>query len=542
MTVRKVSPKTSKRRTPDANSRAAMALLDALDEGATRAARLEAAARGAAAALGGACALVAIPPEHPRGELVGSDGLEPAGAKALADAARATLLVSPLFAVDSLPAGTALRIAAERTGFTHGACLPFDDGMGAAGVILVLRADGVAFADSEAEALARIARQIGFSLNSAGTSPPPGVRQAGPLVARAFALLDAFHYPVFRVSKDGTVLDFWATRFTENISETSRIIGRNIFDVLSPESAQAVRVCVDAALVTGRPHTVEYAHAMRGRLRMFEARVVACGENEVVALVRDATRGRRRIAEREALMRLSHGLSGATGTKGVGRVLAAECRALFSHDAFSLAQFDRESLGVRGILYEDTAPEAVTPQEVAAPDFSDLSEAELVLFRPGSQLINRWEEPDTPVLRPFGFTGRRACSLLCVTVTDGGPRSFRCTVQSYTPGRYSDADLRTLWRMAEATLPAFLRTIAVDELRHVEERFRLVAKCTSDVIVEWDPGHGPHQLHRLRRGRSSRQNRAVPARLCGLGGAHSPRGPRRGDGGVQAQLRSRRTV
>ena len=30
---------------------------------------------------------------------------------------------------------TALRIAAERSGFTHGACLPFDDGMGAAGVI-----------------------------------------------------------------------------------------------------------------------------------------------------------------------------------------------------------------------------------------------------------------------------------------------------------------------------------------------------------------------------------------------------------------------
>ena len=471
----------------DGGALATKALLEAFDHSATRADRVVAAARSAAAALQAGCALVALPPEHPRGELVGAAGLDQAAARNLAGAMLATFHASPLFTVGTLPAGTVLRTVAEALAFTHGACVPFDDGMGAAGVLAVLRASGEPFGDGDAEILAGIARQVGPALNAAGGSPPPGVKQAGPLVARAFALLDAFPSPVFRIRKDGTVLDFWATRFTESIAETSRITGRNIFNVLSPESAQAVRVCVDAALVTGRPQTVEYAHALRGRLRIFEARVVACGEGEVLAVVRDTTRAGRRIAEREALARLSHGLAGAIGAKGVGRVLAAECRAIFSHDAFSLDRFDEGTIAVRGILCEDTPPDGVVPQEVEARDVMDLSEAEIALFADGSQLINRLEEPGLPALLPFGFSGRRTRSLMCVSVAHDGRRFLRCTVQSYTPGRYSDSDVRALRRMVEAALPALLRTLAVDQLRRLEERFRLAAQCTSDVIVEWDP-------------------------------------------------------
>jgi PAS domain S-box-containing protein len=490
MTPRKLSPKRGTADAPRAGrgTDAAMSLLDALDPKRTRSERLAAAAKWAAAVLGADAVLVAIPPEHPRGRLAALEGLDGADGGALPASVLATHFPSPLFRADSFPPGTALRLECERLGFVHGICVPFDDGMGAPGVFAVFSAAGDGFDSADAELLSRVSAQVGGALTGLSGAPPPGAKQAGPLVTRAFALLDVLPDPVFRVRRDGTVLDFWATRFTESVSETSRITGRSIFDVLSPESAQAVRVCIDAALVSGRPQKVEYAHALRGRLRIFEARVAACGPDEVVAAVRDASRARRRITERECMRRLSHGLAGAATAREVARALADQCRALFSHEVFSFDLFEQGERRLKGILAEDTPPGGQQPQEVEAPDVEGLSDAELALFTPGSQLINRWEEPTTPVLLAFGFSDRRARSLLCMTATHAARRFLRCTVQSYTPGRYSDADLRAFQRMVDETMPALMRAVAEDELRLTEERFRLVANSVSDVIVEWDPG------------------------------------------------------
>jgi PAS domain S-box-containing protein len=126
---------------------------------------------------------------------------------------------------------------------------------------------------------------------------------AGPDVeARMRALLDAIPDLMFRITADGTYVDFVGdAELLANPWEN--VVGGRMEDLLPPEVAGPLMSTIRDALETGTLQTLGYVlPTIRGDKRQFEARVVPIDDNQVVTIVRDATELRQ--TERE--LRAAH--------------------------------------------------------------------------------------------------------------------------------------------------------------------------------------------------------------------------------------------
>jgi PAS domain S-box-containing protein len=107
--------------------------------------------------------------------------------------------------------------------------------------------------------------------------------------AKATALLDALPDMVFRLSADGVYLDVRAERADMLSVPRDQIVGRSVRDVFGPDLAAKSTEVIKRALESGAMQRLEYRLALPHGLREYEARIVASGSDEVVAIVRDVT-------------------------------------------------------------------------------------------------------------------------------------------------------------------------------------------------------------------------------------------------------------
>ncbi len=116
------------------------------------------------------------------------------------------------------------------------------------------------------------------------------------------ALLDAIPDLMFRITADGTYVDFVGdAELLANPSES--VVGGKMDELLPAHVAGPLMATIHEALESGRLQTLGYVlPTIRGDERQFEARVVPIDDNQVVTIVRDATELRR--TERE--LRAAH--------------------------------------------------------------------------------------------------------------------------------------------------------------------------------------------------------------------------------------------
>ncbi|MBK9713026.1 MAG: PAS domain S-box protein [Kouleothrix sp.] len=107
--------------------------------------------------------------------------------------------------------------------------------------------------------------------------------------ARNRALIDALPDLMFRLSRDGVYLDYKADRLSDLFLPPEQFLDRTIYDVMPPELARQFHDCIAQALQTAAVQVLEYQLTMDGAPRDFEARVVVCGEHEVLMIVREIT-------------------------------------------------------------------------------------------------------------------------------------------------------------------------------------------------------------------------------------------------------------
>jgi PAS domain S-box-containing protein len=119
---------------------------------------------------------------------------------------------------------------------------------------------------------------------------------------RLHALLDAIPDLMFRISADGTYLDFAGdAELLANPRED--VVGGTVETLLPPHVATVLMATIHRALDAGTLQTVEYVlPTMRGDEREFETRVVPIDEHEVVTIVRDATE----LRQTERDLRIAH--------------------------------------------------------------------------------------------------------------------------------------------------------------------------------------------------------------------------------------------
>ncbi len=101
------------------------------------------------------------------------------------------------------------------------------------------------------------------------------------------AMLRAMPDMMFLMRCDGVYLDYNARDSNDLFVPPSSFLGRNIREVLPPDLAR--RFTEAFAQVSDDPVLVEYALPIKGEIRHFEARLVRCGSDKILSIVRDVS-------------------------------------------------------------------------------------------------------------------------------------------------------------------------------------------------------------------------------------------------------------
>ncbi|NEP04655.1 MAG: PAS domain S-box protein [Okeania sp. SIO4D6] len=107
--------------------------------------------------------------------------------------------------------------------------------------------------------------------------------------AKNRALLDAIPDVILRFSNNGVFLYYKPSRKNDLPWSRDKLIGKKVFEVLPENAAKQYLQYLEEALQTGDIKIFEYEWFVHGRRHHFEARILASGQNEVLAIVRDIT-------------------------------------------------------------------------------------------------------------------------------------------------------------------------------------------------------------------------------------------------------------
>ncbi|TVQ22234.1 MAG: PAS domain S-box protein [Leptolyngbya sp. DLM2.Bin15] len=112
------------------------------------------------------------------------------------------------------------------------------------------------------------------------------------------AILQAIPDLMFRVSRDGIYLDYIPTNQHIDLwPQDQKPIGQRLSTPLSGKLLQQKLACIEQVLATGQLHMYEQQVEIDGGVRHEEVRVVPCGADQVLFIIRDITQQRQ--VERE---------------------------------------------------------------------------------------------------------------------------------------------------------------------------------------------------------------------------------------------------
>ena len=111
------------------------------------------------------------------------------------------------------------------------------------------------------------------------------------------AILSALPDLVFLISRDGTYLDVHPRDDARLFAPPDHFLGKKVSDVMPQEFADQFAICAGQVLTRGAAQ-MDYSLPIDGERRQYEARMVPCGPDRILAIVRDVTENKR--AQREA--------------------------------------------------------------------------------------------------------------------------------------------------------------------------------------------------------------------------------------------------
>ena len=107
------------------------------------------------------------------------------------------------------------------------------------------------------------------------------------------ALLNAIPDWMFRLSKDGTFVNFKAAKSNNLPLPTRDFLGKKLDEVFPKEIAQAMMNGVTLALSNNEMQIFEYQLTLNNELLYYEARIAVSAEDEVMAIIREITQRKR---------------------------------------------------------------------------------------------------------------------------------------------------------------------------------------------------------------------------------------------------------
>ena len=107
--------------------------------------------------------------------------------------------------------------------------------------------------------------------------------------ARNAALLSTIPDMMFRIGRNGIISDFSFPNDIEAAMPRDQIIGSSIFRALGEAVGQQVKHHIEEAIFSGKRQTMTYELTTPQGSQHFEARIVAVGSSEVIAIVRNVS-------------------------------------------------------------------------------------------------------------------------------------------------------------------------------------------------------------------------------------------------------------
>ena len=107
--------------------------------------------------------------------------------------------------------------------------------------------------------------------------------------AKNKALLNAMPDLMFLFSRDGVFIDYYAPDPKFLIAPPEVFLGRRIVDALPKELAELTMVHLQEVFKCGKALPYEYTVQVSNETRIYESRMVACGEDSALSIVRDIT-------------------------------------------------------------------------------------------------------------------------------------------------------------------------------------------------------------------------------------------------------------
>ncbi len=120
--------------------------------------------------------------------------------------------------------------------------------------------------------------------------------------ARNRALLDAIPDMIFELDKNGVFINFFKSEEVHPALPRKEFLGKNIREVMPDLISSPTLFGVERTLLTNQTFAFEYQLRGRDGVHHYKSRLIASGENSVLAMVRDITARKWGETEREALI------------------------------------------------------------------------------------------------------------------------------------------------------------------------------------------------------------------------------------------------
>ena len=106
------------------------------------------------------------------------------------------------------------------------------------------------------------------------------------------ALLEAIPDLILRIDINGNVLDSFPSSNQELNNNLSDLVGENLRDRLPSENADLYLTSIKQVVKESKGREINFSLSDKKEARIFEARLVSSGKNEILAVIRDVTDGK----------------------------------------------------------------------------------------------------------------------------------------------------------------------------------------------------------------------------------------------------------
>ncbi len=128
------------------------------------------------------------------------------------------------------------------------------------------------------------------------------------------AFLAAIPDTIFRIDREGNIIDARSPSNLPLVEAADTLVGHGteeiaqLYPFISPQHLERTIEATGRALATGQPQALELELELDGRQRCFEERIVASGQDEAIAILRDVTAEKRaeKAQAQEVLLREIH--------------------------------------------------------------------------------------------------------------------------------------------------------------------------------------------------------------------------------------------